>query len=118
MVTSFLFFSIPIFQELTPELLARTKPDVRDVLIAIAGGLTLIVALSRYKEMTNTILCYVPSLYLFVLGLYGALWCIILEVHSIPGFIEEYADDMTLPRLQVSTLDCFTARVPSERVFK
>ena len=54
-VTSFIFFSIPIFQELTPELLARTKPDVRDVLIAIAGGLTLIVALSRYKEMTNTI---------------------------------------------------------------
>lgn len=54
-ITSFLFFSIPIFQELTPELLSRTKPDVRDVLIAIAGGLTLIVALSRYKEMTNTI---------------------------------------------------------------
>ena len=54
-VTSFLFFSIPIFQEETPELIARTKPDVRDVLIAIAGGLTLIVALSRYKEMTNTI---------------------------------------------------------------
>ena len=54
-ITSFLFFSIPIFQELTPELLARTKPDVRDVMIAVAGGLTLIVALSRYKEMTNTI---------------------------------------------------------------
>jgi len=54
-ITSFLFFSIPIFQEQTPELLARTKPDVRDVMIAIAGGLTLIVALSRYKEMTNTI---------------------------------------------------------------
>lgn len=54
-ITSFLFFSIPLFQEETPELLARTKPDVRDVLIAIAGGLALIVALSRHKEMTNTI---------------------------------------------------------------
>ena len=54
-ITSFLFFSIPIFQEATPELLARTKPDVRDVLIAIAGGLALIIALSRRKEMTNTI---------------------------------------------------------------
>lgn len=54
-VTSFLFFSIPIFQEETPELLARTKPDLRDALIAIAGGLALIVSLSRRKEMTNTI---------------------------------------------------------------
>jgi len=55
LVTSFLFFSIPLFQDLTPELLARTKPDLRDVLIAIAGGLALIVSLSRRKEMTNTI---------------------------------------------------------------
>ncbi len=55
LVTSFIFFSIPLFQDATPELLARTKPDVRDVLIAIAGGLALIVALSRHKEMTNTI---------------------------------------------------------------
>jgi len=55
LLTSFLFFSIPLFQEETPELLARTKPDLRDVLIAIAGGFALIVSLSRRKEMTNTI---------------------------------------------------------------
>ena len=55
LVTSFLFFSIPLFQDLTPEILARTKPDLRDVLIAIAGGLALIISLSRRKEMTNTI---------------------------------------------------------------
>jgi len=55
LITSFLFFSIPLFQEETPELLARTKPDLRDVLIAIAGGLALIVSLSRRKEMTNTL---------------------------------------------------------------
>jgi len=55
LATSFLFFSIPLFQEATPELLARTKPDLRDVLIAIAGGLALIVSLSRRKEMTNTL---------------------------------------------------------------
>ncbi len=53
--TSFLFFSIPLFQEATPELLARTKPDLRDALIAIAGGFALIVSLSRRKEMTNTL---------------------------------------------------------------
>ncbi|MFC2126787.1 DUF389 domain-containing protein [Bacteroidota bacterium] len=55
LISSFIFFSIPLFQEATPELLARTQPDVRDVLIAIAGGLALIIALSRRKEMTNTI---------------------------------------------------------------
>ncbi len=55
LLTSFLFFSIPLFQNETPEILARTKPDLRDVLIAIAGGLALIVSLSRRKEMTNTI---------------------------------------------------------------
>jgi uncharacterized hydrophobic protein (TIGR00271 family) len=53
--TSFLFFSIPIFQNETPELKARTYPDVRDVIIAFAGGLALIVALSRKNKQINTI---------------------------------------------------------------
>lgn len=53
--TSFLFFSIPIFQDETPELIARTYPDVRDVIIAFAGGLALIVALSRRNKQINTI---------------------------------------------------------------
>jgi hypothetical protein len=55
LLTSFLFFSIPIFNEATPEILARTKPDVRDVLIAISGGLALIIAISRPKPQFNTI---------------------------------------------------------------
>ena len=54
-LTSFLFFSIPIFKEATPEILARTKPDVRDVLIAISGGLALIIAISRPKSQFNTV---------------------------------------------------------------
>ncbi|MCB0442946.1 MAG: DUF389 domain-containing protein, partial [Flavobacterium sp.] len=53
--TSFLFFSIPIFQKETPELIARTYPDVRDVIIAFAGGFALIVALSRRNKQFNTI---------------------------------------------------------------
>jgi len=53
--TSFLFFSIPIFQDETPELRARTFPDVRDVIIAFSGGLALIVALSRRNKQINTI---------------------------------------------------------------
>lgn len=55
LLTSFLFFSIPIFQDETPELLARTFPDVRDVIIAFSGGLALIVAMSRRNKSTNTI---------------------------------------------------------------
>ena len=55
LLTSFLFFSIPLFQEATPEILARTRPDVRDVFIAIAGGLALIVAISRPSAQTNTV---------------------------------------------------------------
>jgi len=53
--TSFIFFLIPIFRNETPEILARTAPDVRDVFIAIAGGLALIIALSRRSKQTNTI---------------------------------------------------------------
>lgn len=55
LATSFTFFLIPLFREETPELLARTAPDVRDVFIAIAGGLALIIALSRRTKQTNTI---------------------------------------------------------------
>lgn len=55
LLTSFLFFLIPIFRNETPELLARTSPDVRDVFIAITGGLALIVAISRRNKQTNTI---------------------------------------------------------------
>ena len=54
-LTSFIFFSIPIFKEATPEILARTKPDVRDVLIAMSGGLALIIAISRNKPQFNTV---------------------------------------------------------------
>uniref|UniRef100_UPI004049DC1E DUF389 domain-containing protein n=1 Tax=Flavobacterium sp. TaxID=239 RepID=UPI004049DC1E len=55
LLTSFLFFSIPMFQDETPELIARTFPDVRDVIIALSGGLALIVALSRRHKSINTI---------------------------------------------------------------
>ena len=55
LLTSFLFFSIPMFQHETPELIARTFPDVRDVIIALSGGLALIVALSRRNKSLNTI---------------------------------------------------------------
>lgn len=55
LVTSFLFFSVPLFQNETPELVARTSPSVLDIIIALSGGLALIVALSRRNRSTNTI---------------------------------------------------------------
>lgn len=55
LITSFLFFSIPLFQDSTSELLARTRPDIRDVLIALSGGLALIVALTRPSPQFNTV---------------------------------------------------------------
>ena len=55
LLTSFLFFLLPLFHDPTTEILARTRPDVRDVFIALAGGLALIVAMSRPKPQTNTV---------------------------------------------------------------
>ena len=55
LTTSFLFFSIPLFNDATLEIMARTKPDVRDVLIAISGGLALIIAISRPRPQFNTV---------------------------------------------------------------
>ena len=54
-LASFLFFSIPVFKDATPEILARTKPDVRDVLIAISGGLALFISISRPRPEFNTV---------------------------------------------------------------
>lgn len=55
LTTSFLFFSVPLFQNETPELIARTSPSVLDIIIALSGGLALIVAFSRRTRSTNTI---------------------------------------------------------------
>ena len=54
-LASFLFFSIPVFKEATPEILARTSPDVRDVLIGIFGGLALFISISRPRPEFNTV---------------------------------------------------------------
>jgi len=54
-LASFLFFSIPVFKEATPEIIARTRPDVRDVLIGIFGGLALFISISRPRPEFNTV---------------------------------------------------------------
>ena len=45
--TAYLFFSFFPLREESSELLSRTEPDIRDVLIAFFGGLSLIVAKTK-----------------------------------------------------------------------
>jgi len=54
-LTAFLFFWIFPLSEDTPELLARTKPDIRDVLIAFFGGLALIIARTKKGTIASVI---------------------------------------------------------------
>jgi uncharacterized hydrophobic protein (TIGR00271 family) len=53
--TAFLYFTISPLTEETPELLARTYPTILDVLIAIFGGLALIVAKTKSGTIASVI---------------------------------------------------------------
>ncbi|SCY16092.1 uncharacterized hydrophobic domain-containing protein [Nonlabens sp. Hel1_33_55] len=50
-----LYFSLTPISEFTPELEARTAPNVLDVLVAIFGGLALIVAKAKKGTISNAI---------------------------------------------------------------
>ncbi|WP_274476520.1 DUF389 domain-containing protein [Mangrovimonas aestuarii] len=54
-VTAFFFFKFFPLQEESSELLARTKPDIRDVLIAFFGGLALIIARTKKGTIASVI---------------------------------------------------------------
>jgi uncharacterized hydrophobic protein (TIGR00271 family) len=54
-LTAFLFFEFFPLQEENSELLARTKPDIRDVLIAFFGGLALIIARTKKGTIASVI---------------------------------------------------------------
>jgi len=54
-LTAFLFFWLFPLSEDTSELLARTKPDIRDVLIAFFGGLALIIARTKKGTIASVI---------------------------------------------------------------
>lgn len=53
--TAWLYFTVSPLTEETPELVARTSPTILDVLIAIFGGLALIVARSKKGTMASVI---------------------------------------------------------------
>lgn len=54
-VTAFLFFTFFPLREESSELLARTRPDIRDVLIAFFGGLALIIARTKKGTIASVI---------------------------------------------------------------
>ncbi|CAN5373821.1 TIGR00341 family protein [soil metagenome] len=54
-LTAFIYFLLSPVKEETPELLARTYPTILDVLIAIFGGLALIVAKTKRGTIASVI---------------------------------------------------------------
>lgn len=54
-LTAFIYFLISPVKEETPELLARTYPTILDVLVAIFGGLALIVAKTKRGTIASVI---------------------------------------------------------------
>ena len=55
-LTAFLYFLISPVKEETPELVARTYPTILDVLVAIFGGLALIVAKTKKGTIASVIM--------------------------------------------------------------
>lgn len=54
-LTAFIYFQVSPVKEATPELIARTYPTILDVLIAIFGGLALIVAKTKKGTIASVI---------------------------------------------------------------
>src|SRR6056297_2819698 len=55
-LTAFLYFLISPIKEETPELVARTYPTILDVLVAIFGGIALIVAKTKKGAIASVIM--------------------------------------------------------------
>ena len=54
-ITAYIFFLFFPLREESNELLSRTTPDIRDVLIAFFGGLALIIAKTKKENISSTI---------------------------------------------------------------
>ncbi len=54
-VTAYLFFALFPLRDESSELLARVRPDIRDVLIAFFGGVTLVVARAKKGTIASVI---------------------------------------------------------------
>ncbi len=54
-LTAYLFFAVFAIRDESSELLARTAPDIRDVLIAFFGGLALVIARAKKGTIASVI---------------------------------------------------------------
>ncbi|GLB53288.1 DUF389 domain-containing protein [Neptunitalea chrysea] len=54
-LTAFLFFSFFPLKDQSSELLARTQPDIRDVLIAFFGGMAVVIARAKRGTIASVI---------------------------------------------------------------
>ena len=53
--TAYVFFTLIQISDETSELLSRTSPDIRDVLIAFCGGVALIIAKTKKENISSAI---------------------------------------------------------------
>lgn len=54
LITSFIYFKLTPLRQVTPEILARTQPNLLDGLVAIFGGLAGIISMTR-KDKSNAV---------------------------------------------------------------
>ena len=69
-----LYFWVSPLTELTPELESRTAPTILDVLVAVFGGLALIIAKSKKGTMPNAIAGVAIATALMPAIMYGRIW--------------------------------------------
>ena len=72
--TAYLYFLLSPLTELTPELEARTQPNILDVLVAIFGGLALIVARTKKGTIASVIFWCGNCNSINASFVYGGLW--------------------------------------------
>ena len=73
-ITAFLFFWLFPLSEESSELLARTKPDIRDVLIAFFGGLALNYCRTKRGTIASVIFGVAIATALNAPIMYSGLW--------------------------------------------
>jgi len=142
-LTSFIYFAITPFTEVSNELLARTSPTLLDVLIAVFGGLALIIAISRPSPQTNTVagvaiatalmppLCtagyglaignmnyFVGALYLFTINTIFIALATYVVVKSLHFPMVKYANSLKRKRIaRIASFIAFLVMLPSIYLF-
>jgi len=141
--TAFLYFSVSPLTELTPELAARTSPTILDVLVAIFGGLALIIAKTKKGTIASVIfgvaiatalmppLCTAGyGLAVWDLGIFGGamyLFCINTIFIALSTFLVSkvlrfplvrYANSLRRKRIsQLATIIAIVVMLPSIYLF-